>query len=91
MYFAIAGLIRSGDVADADEAARRFMRSVQQGYAADGTIREKYNVVAGTSEARVATGYKTNVVGFGWTNGLYLKCQHILRMPARAARAAIEP
>jgi alpha,alpha-trehalase len=26
----------------------------------------------------VATGYKTNVVGFGWTNAAYLKMQQLL-------------
>jgi len=28
---------------------------------------------------RVSAGYTQNVVGFGWTNGVYLKLQEILR------------
>jgi hypothetical protein len=27
----------------------------------------------------VATGYRQNVVGFGWTNGVYLEMQALLR------------
>jgi alpha,alpha-trehalase len=44
----------------------------------DGTIREKYNVVSGSSNIEVATGYKSNVVGFGWTNGVYLEMNDLL-------------
>ena len=91
MWFAIAGLVETGDLPDALEAARRFMHSVQTGYRADGTVREKYNVVSGSADAKVVTGYKMNVVGFGWTNGLYLKSQHLLRVPAPKAIQLVEP
>jgi len=50
---------------------------VDEGFAADGTIREKYNVVSANAEVHVATGYKTNVIGFGWTNSVYLKMKGI--------------
>jgi alpha,alpha-trehalase len=44
----------------------------------DATIREKYNVVSGSANIAVATGYKSNVVGFGWTNGVYLQMHDLL-------------
>ncbi|MCL6464868.1 MAG: hypothetical protein K6T49_10115, partial [Acidobacterium ailaaui] len=40
--------------------------------------REKYDVVHGSSEMSIATGYKGNQVGFGWTNAVYLKMQQLL-------------
>ena len=44
-------------------------------------MREKYNVVSGTANIAVAAGYKSNVIGFGWTNGVYLKMQRLLKQP----------
>jgi alpha,alpha-trehalase len=58
---------------DAKRIAGKFTQSVDRGFAKDGTIREKYNVETGNSDVKVITGYKTNVIGFGWTNGVYLK------------------
>jgi alpha,alpha-trehalase len=51
-------------------------------------MREKYNVVAGDAEVHVTAGYKENVIGFGWTNGVYLKMQELLAVGAelRSAR-----
>jgi hypothetical protein len=46
----------------------------------DGTIREKYNVVTRSSEIQVAAGYAANVVGFGWTNGVFVEL--LSRLPA---------
>jgi alpha,alpha-trehalase len=42
----------------------------------DHTIREKYNVVTGSSETNVLDGYSQNVIGFGWTNGVFLELLH---------------
>jgi alpha,alpha-trehalase len=53
----------------------------------DGTMREKYNVVDGSANVKVATGYKSNVVGFGWTNAVYLKLQDLIAEPAAATSA----
>ncbi len=47
------------------------------GFAHDGTIREKYNVVSGNANVHVSTGYTTNEIGFGWTNAVYLKMKEI--------------
>ncbi len=38
----------------------------------DGTIREKYDAVKRSSETQVTAGYHMNIVGFGWTNGVFL-------------------
>jgi alpha,alpha-trehalase len=35
-------------------------------------------VVTGSSEAQVAVGYRQNVVGFGWTNAVYLRMEKLL-------------
>jgi hypothetical protein len=42
---------------------------------------EKYNVVTDSSDAQVSAGYKTNVVGFGWTNAVYLEMLHLFDSP----------
>jgi alpha,alpha-trehalase len=46
---------------------------VAQNFKREGTIREKYNVVTRSSDVQVSAGYQANVVGFGWTNGVFLK------------------
>lgn len=77
-WLAVEGLARYGYTADADRIAHKFMTTVQDGYERDGTIREKYNMDTGSSNVDVTTGYKSNVVGFGWTNGVYLEMQQLL-------------
>jgi alpha,alpha-trehalase len=71
-YFAVEGLRRSGFATDADRLARKFVKVVEDNYQRDGTIREKYNMKTGSSETALSGGYKANVIGFGWTNGVYL-------------------
>ncbi len=71
-WLAVSGLSRYGFSADASRVATKFMTTVRQNFLLDGTIREKYNVVSGSANVKVAAGYKSNVVGFGWTNGVYL-------------------
>ena len=70
---------------DADRIARKFMATVHNGYEHDGTIREKYNMDTGSSDVNVTTGYKTNVVGFGWTNGVYREMERLLEKDRVAA------
>ena len=84
-WLAVDGLARYGYTADADRIARKFMTTVQNGYQHDGTIREKYNMDSGSSDVSVTTGYKTNVVGFGWTNGVYLEMEQLLEKKPAAA------
>ena len=72
-WLAVKGLAQYGFTRDASRIARKFTNTVLQNFERDGTIREKYNVVSGSANVAVSTGYKSNVVGFGWTNGVYLK------------------
>jgi alpha,alpha-trehalase len=76
-WLAVAGLDAMGFHADAVRIARHFCSTIDAGFAADGTIREKYNVVAGDAQVKVSAGYSQNVIGFGWTNAVYLKLKEI--------------
>jgi alpha,alpha-trehalase len=78
-WIAVAGLEAHGFRADAARIAQHFDATVDAGFAADGTIREKYNVVAGTSNVKVSAGYTTNEIGFGWTNAVYLKMEEVMQ------------
>lgn len=78
-WIAVAGMKQAGDIDDAARISREFMTTVQKNYLCDRTIHEKYNVVTASSDVQVATGYRQNVVGFGWTNAAYLKMQRLLR------------
>lgn len=73
---AIGGLRRYGYNADADRVSYNFLSMVAENFRRDGNIREKYNVVTRSSEARVELGYQMNVVGFGWTNAAFLELLH---------------
>ena len=77
-WIAADGLNRTGFRDDATRIAQKFDAAVLENFLRDGTIREKYNVASGSANVQVAAGYKSNVVGFGWTNGVYLKLQDIL-------------
>jgi alpha,alpha-trehalase len=77
-WLAIKGLDDYGFHADARRLAGKFMATVDNGYAHDGTIREKYNVEQGNAQVRITAGYTQNVIGFGWTNSVYLKLQQLL-------------
>ena len=72
-YFAILGLRQYGYTADADRLAQKFRTDVETNYQREGTIREKYDVLTGSTTTQVTFGYKANGVGFGWTNGVYLR------------------
>jgi alpha,alpha-trehalase len=70
---AVEGLRRYGFTADADRVSYEFLSTVVENFRREGTIREKYDVVTRSSEAHVSAGYQANVVGFGWTNGVFLE------------------
>jgi alpha,alpha-trehalase len=72
-YFAVLGLRRAGFDAEATRLADKFAKVIEENYQRDGTIREKYNMVTRSSETNLTGGYKANVIGFGWTNGVYLE------------------
>jgi len=78
-WIGVAGLEAMGFREDARRIAGHFDATIDEGFARDGTIVEKYNVLAGNSNVQVSTGYKVNQVGFGWSNAVYLKMKEVLR------------
>ena len=66
-----------------------FSSTVAENFRRDGTIREKYNAVTRSSETAVTAGYQMNIVGFGWTNGVFLVLLNELP-PEAVARLATE-
>ena len=78
---AVDGMRRYGFSDDADRISYEFLSMVAENFRRDGNIREKYDVVTRSSEAHVEAGYAMNVVGFGWTNGVFLELQHELPPP----------
>ncbi|MDE1176070.1 MAG: trehalase family glycosidase [Edaphobacter sp.] len=87
-WLTVKGLADYGFSPDATRIATNFSQTVLENFLRDGTIREKYNVVSGSANVEVATGYKSNVVGFGWTNGVYLEMNRLLADAARRLSAA---
>ena len=79
----VEGLRRYGYEDDANRISYKFLSMVLENFRRDGTIREKYDVVTRSTETRVETGYATNVIGFGWTNGVFLELLRLL--PEEAA------
>jgi alpha,alpha-trehalase len=77
-WLAVDGMKEEGDLKDAERLSNKFMETVRDNFACDHTIREKFNVVTGSSETPVAVGYRQNVVGFGWTNAVYLKMEDLV-------------
>jgi alpha,alpha-trehalase len=95
-WLAIKSLDQYGFTADSSRVSTKFSQTIRQNFEHDGTIREKYNVVSGSANVEVATGYKSNVVGFGWTNGVYLEMNDLLthtknQMPSRPKTSHPEP
>ena len=86
---AVEGMRRYGFNADADRISFNFLSMVAANFRYDGTIREKYNAVTRSSETTVKAGYNINVVGFGWTNAVFLIFLHDLP-PAMAEKLAAE-
>jgi alpha,alpha-trehalase len=72
------GIRKYGFTEVADRVSLAFLSNVLENFRRDGTIREKYNAVTRSSETAVTAGYKVNIVGFGWTNGVFLVLSHEL-------------
>ncbi|MGC1616494.1 MAG: trehalase family glycosidase [Candidatus Acidiferrum sp.] len=72
------GLRRYGFDDDANRVSYKFLSMVMENFQRDGTIREKYDAVKRSSETQVTAGYHVNIVGFGWTNGVFLVLLHEL-------------
>jgi len=86
---AVEGLRQYGYTSDADRIAVKFLRMVAADYARTGLIREKYDVVAQTSEVHVKEGYADNVIGFGWTNGTFTAL--LAELPADQQSSVVAP
>ncbi len=69
---AAEGLRRYSFADDANRISFKFLSMVLDEFRRDGTIREKYDAVNRTSKVHVEVGYAANVIGFGWTNGVFL-------------------
>ena len=83
------GIRRYGFKDDADRVSYEFLSTVAENFRRDGTIREKYNAATRSSETQVTAGYHMNIVGFGWTNGVFLALLNELP-PDSVARLAQE-
>ena len=72
---AVEGLRRYGFDRDADRITRRFLSLVLQQFLERHTIVEKYDVVHRTTDvsSRIGFGYRSNEVGFGWTNAAFVE------------------
>ncbi len=81
-WIGIDGLEVAGFRDDAKRLAGKFDATIDNGFAHDGTIREKYNVESANSNVQVSTGYKSNEIGFGWSNAIYLKLREIVQSNA---------
>lgn len=80
---AIEGLRHYGYTADANGISLQFLSMVLDNFLKNGTINEKYDVITRSSETNIQVGYKTNVVGFGWTNGAFLALYDALPKAAK--------
>jgi alpha,alpha-trehalase len=69
----VEGLRRFGHTRDGNRIAYKFLVNVLQNFTRDGNIHEKYDVTTDSSETHIGAGYRQNVVGFGWTNGVFLE------------------
>lgn len=85
---AVEGLRRYGYNAEADRISVKFLSMVLVNFERDSNIREKYNVVTDSSNIQLAEGYRDNIIGFGWTNAVFLELMNqlpadqIKRIPA---------
>jgi alpha,alpha-trehalase len=90
-WLTVDGLAKSGDVKDAVRISQEFITMVRENYKCDRTIREKYDVVTASTEVNVTSGYKENVIGFGWTNAAYLKMQALVKSSGKQSERVARP
>jgi alpha,alpha-trehalase len=72
---AIQGLRRYGYKAEADRISANFLSTILKEFIQHNTIVEKYDVERRESEvsAGLKFGYKSNEIGFGWTNAAFVE------------------
>jgi alpha,alpha-trehalase len=93
-WIAVKGLNDYGFHTDAARIACKFTGTIDRSLAKHETVFEKYNMYLGNAEVHITAGYKANVIGFGWTNGVYLKMSHLTEAnggckSAEAAKTAV--
>lgn len=73
-YFAVEGLKRYGYHVEALDLAKRFVNTVNKGFAKAQVVFEKYDVLDESihTAGKIHYSYTSNEVGFGWTNAVYL-------------------
>jgi len=86
---AIKALRRYGYARDADRITVRFLSLILQVFRDQGTIVEKYDVVARTASTHAAFGYPTNEIGFGWTNAAFVEL--LADLPAARRAEVLRP
>lgn len=77
----VEGLHKYGYMEEANRISNKFLSMVINNFLKDKTIREKYNVITRLTQTQIQFGYKDNVTGFGWTNGVFLVLLH--RLPIK--------
>jgi alpha,alpha-trehalase len=77
---AVQGMYRYGYAEDAGRIARKFIAMLAKEFEKDGTLLEKYDVCACSSNVsnEIFFGYSSNEVGFGWTNAVFLELLELL-------------
>ena len=76
-WMAVDGLRKTGFMDDARKISEQFTHTVKASFEREGTIHEKYNVETESSKVELIAGYQ-NVIGFGWTNAVYVEMEHLL-------------
>ena len=87
---AIEGLRRYGYNGEADRISVNFLSLILKEFIQHNTIVEKYDVERRESEvsAGLKFGYKSNEIGFGWTNAAFLQLYALL--PERVKKNVVE-
>ena len=87
---AIEGLRRYGYNREADRITANFLSLILKEFIQHNTIVEKYDVERRESEvsAGLKFGYKSNEIGFGWTNAAFVELYGLL--PAREKQNVLE-
>ena len=87
---AIEGLRRYGYNGEADRISVNFLSLILKEFIQHYTIVEKYDVERRESEvsAGLKFGYKSNEIGFGWTNAAFLQLYALL--PERVKKNVVE-
>ena len=89
---AIQGLRRYGYNQEADRISANFLSTILKEFIQHNTIVEKYDVERRESEvsAGLKFGYKSNEIGFGWTNAAFTEIYAQLPMTKKASVMRLE-